>query len=443
LGGSGVLWPALVNGDIDAYVEYSGTLQFELFSKQQPKDFAATLKLMADAGVSATEPFGFNNTYAIGIPEQLAEQRNIVTISDLAKHPDLKYGFTSDFLDRADGWKHLKSEYDLTAEDVSGMDHALAYEAIASGSIHVMDMYSTDAQIKQYNLRTLKDDRSIFPEYRAIIVYRTALIESHPDLIEAFRQMEGQINDDQMVSLNARVIVDKLSEQDAAAEWLSGHIGKGERSFFDRLEEVAPRLLSLTWEHLLMVVLSLLAAAIVAIPLGFLAFSRRKFGQFVLGFTGVLQTIPSIALLVLLIPLFGIGWKPAVVALFLYSLLPIVRSTHDGLKSIDPKLTESAHAIGLNPSSMLRKIQLPLASRSILAGVKIAAVINVGTATLGGFIGAGGYGQLIFSGIRRLDNVQILAGATCAALMAIAAQGMFELAERVVIPKGLRIHVEQ
>ncbi|MEE9311953.1 MAG: glycine betaine ABC transporter substrate-binding protein, partial [Planctomycetota bacterium] len=212
LGGTGVLWTALVNGEIDAYVEYTGTLQFELFAKDGPKNFNETLVLMKKQGVSATAPFGFNNTYAIGIPEELAAERNIKTISDLAKHPDIKYGFTNDFIDREDGWKKLREPYGLSNDNVKGLDHALAYEAIAGGSIHVMDMYSTDAQIKQYNLRTLIDDKSVFPEYKAIIVYRTALEKSHPTLITAFRSLEGQITDSQMVDLNARVIVDKLSE---------------------------------------------------------------------------------------------------------------------------------------------------------------------------------------------------------------------------------------
>ncbi|MDC1142387.1 glycine betaine ABC transporter substrate-binding protein [Planctomycetota bacterium] len=434
------IWVMLTNGEIDAYIEYSGTLQFELFSNEKPASFDATLKLMQAKGVSATQPFGFNNTYAIGIPEKLAAELNIKTISDLAAHPELIYGFTSDFVDRADGWRAVAKTYGLPTDKVSTMDHALAYEAIAAGSIQVMDMYSTDAQIKQYKLRTLIDDRKFFPEYKAIIVYRTELEDTHPALIEAFRELEGQINDTQMVSLNARVIIDKLSEADAAKEWLSGRIGSGERTISERLNENLPALLRLTWEHILMVGLALIAATIIAVPFGFLAYQKRKLGQVVLGITGIFQTIPSIALLVLLIPFFGIGWWPAVVALFLYSLLPIVRSTHDGLKSIDPKMIESAQAIGLKPSVILRRIQFPLASRSILSGVKIAAVISVGTATLGGLIGAGGYGEMIFSGIRRLDNVQIIASASCAALLAIVLQGLFELAERAVIPKGLRIH---
>src|SRR5690606_32224695 len=139
------------------------------------------------------------------------------------------------------------------------------------------------------------------------------------------------------------------------------------------------------------------------------------------------------------IPLVGIGWWPAVIALFLYSLLPIIRNTHAGLSSIDPQLIESADALGLGQRARLRLVELPLAARSILAGVKIAAVINVGTATLGGFIGAGGYGEAIFAGISRQDNVQILSGALPAAALALLVQGLFELAERAVVPKGLRL----
>jgi osmoprotectant transport system permease protein len=197
-------------------------------------------------------------------------------------------------------------------------------------------------------------------------------------------------------------------------------------------------LLSRTTEHVGLVFVSLCAGVLLALPLGVLAHRKPRLGQGVLGVAGVLQTIPSIALLVLLIPLVGIGWWPAVIALFLYSLLPILRNTHAGLASIDPALVESANALGLPPRARLRLIELPLASRAILAGVKTAAVINVGTATLGGFIGAGGYGQTIFAGISRQDNVQILAGAIPAALLAVLMQAAFEIADRVLIPRGLR-----
>jgi osmoprotectant transport system permease protein len=165
---------------------------------------------------------------------------------------------------------------------------------------------------------------------------------------------------------------------------------------------------------------------------------RRRIGQAVLGIAGVLQTIPSLALLVFMIPLLGIGAAPAIVALFLYSLLPIIRNTAAGLAGIPPSIVESAEALGLPAGARLRVVELPMASRSILAGIKTSAVLNVGTATLGALIGAGGYGQPILTGIR-LDHVGlILEGAVPAALLALAVQGLFEGLERWVVPEGLR-----
>jgi osmoprotectant transport system permease protein len=161
--------------------------------------------------------------------------------------------------------------------------------------------------------------------------------------------------------------------------------------------------------------------------------------KIVLGIVGIIQTIPSLALLVFMIPLLGIGGPPAVMALFLYSLLPIVRNTFTGIRDIPKSMIESACALGLPPNTRLRLVELPLASSTILAGIKTSAVINVGTATLGALIGAGGYGQPILTGIR-LDNIgMILEGAVPAALLAVLIQGLFDLAERVVVPKGLRL----
>jgi osmoprotectant transport system permease protein len=142
---------------------------------------------------------------------------------------------------------------------------------------------------------------------------------------------------------------------------------------------------------------------------------------------------------VFMIPLLGIGGRPAIVALFLYSLLPIVRNTYAGLNDIPSSLRESAEALGLTPFARLRLIELPMAARSILAGIKTAAVINVGTATLGALIGAGGYGQPILTGIRRDDVGMILEGAIPAAILALAVQGAFELAERFLVARGLRL----
>jgi len=183
----------------------------------------------------------------------------------------------------------------------------------------------------------------------------------------------------------------------------------------------------------------LLAAILVAVPLGVLAAKRPRLGQPVLAVAGVVQTVPTLALLVFMIPLFGIGTVPAIVALFLYGLLPIVRNTHAGITGIPASVRESAEALGLPPGAILRLVELPLASPLIFAGIQSAPVINVGTATLGALIGAGGLGQPIFTGIRLDDVGLILAGAVPASMLALAVQALFELGARLLVPRGLRV----
>jgi osmoprotectant transport system permease protein len=239
-----------------------------------------------------------------------------------------------------------------------------------------------------------------------------------------------------MIKMNSNVKIKGESEQQVAANFI-------ESSFFIDANVEESNFLNRLWhnakEHLFLVIISLTGAILISIPLGIAAHKKKKFGKIILGFTGVIQTIPSLALLVFMIPLLGIGSWPAISALFLYSLLPIVRNTFTGLEDIPTSIRESAIVLGLSPSEILKKIELPLASRSILAGIKTSAVINVGTATLGALIGAGGYGQPILTGIR-LDKVSlILEGAIPAALLALFVQWLFDLSERVIVPKGLRI----
>lgn len=454
LGGTGVIWKALQAGEIQVYAEYTGTLQRECYATESPADFEATLELMQRDGVVVLARLGFNNTYALGMKETEAERLGIKTISDLIQHPDLKFGFSNEFKDRADGWPGVRQRYNLPHTDVSGMEHKLAYEALNAGKIDLTELYSTDPEIEQYDLRTLQDDLGFFPDYSAVIIARADFVQRHPELIGVLKELDGAINAEQMVAMNASVAVDKNPEAVVARNFLNRlkEVEKGadaptaedirelgKRTLRERINDALADLPRLSFEHLAMVLLSLIAGMVVAIPLGIVAHRRPRLGQLILGGAGIMQTIPSIALLVLLIPLVGIGWWPAVIALFLYSLLPIIRNTHAGLKGIDPALLESADALGLGRLARLRLVEIPLAGRSILAGVKIAAVINVGTATLGGFIGAGGYGEAIFTGISRQDNVQILSGAIPAAVLALILQGMFELAERAVIPRGLRL----
>ena len=436
IGGTRVLWGALLAGEIDVYPEYTGTLRQEILAAEDLNGDAGLGQALAQHGLRMTEPLGFNNTYAIGVTAGLADELGLRTISDLRRHPGLVMGFGNEFMNRADGWPGLRRHYDLPHQDVRGLDHDLAYRGIASGALQVIDLYATDAEIAYYGLRSLRDDRGFFPVYDAVLLYRADLESRAPGALAQLRRLSGSLDADTMAGLNASVKIDRRGEAEVAAEFLHDRFGLQVAS---AAASAWQRLWRHTLEHLALVAVSLTAAIVIAVPLGILAARRPRFGQFVLGVAGILQTIPSLALFVFMIPLLGIGGPPAVMALFLYSLLPIVRNTHVGLTTIPLPVRESAEALGLPAASRLRLIELPLSGPTILAGIKTAAVINVGTATLAALIGAGGYGQPILTGIRLDDMGLILQGAVPAAVLALAVQGLFEAAERVMVPRGLRL----
>lgn len=437
LGGTQVLWSALLRGDIDAYPEYTGTISQEILAGSGVSGEEAIRQVIAERGIRMSQILGFNNTYVIGMKEEVAEQLGIRTISDLRRYPDLRLGFTDEFMARGDGWPTVQAHYNLPQQDVRGLNHDLAYRGLDEGSLHAMELYSTDADIKYYNLRTLEDDLGVFPAYNAVLLYRADLPERAPAVVAALLKLQGLISEAEMVAMNSRAKLGGVEESIIAADFLveKGIIEAPQVA----VESTATRLLRNTRGHLFLVSISLMAAILIALPLGILAARRPQLGQVILGTAGVIQTIPSLALLVFMIPLLGIGEPPAIMAVFLYSLLPIVRNTYTGLHDIPIGIRESAAALGLPPGATLRLVGLPMASRSILAGIKISAVINVGTATLGALIGAGGYGQPILTGIRLDDTGLILQGAIPAAVMALAVQGLFELVERILVPKGLRL----
>ena len=436
LGGTRVLWDALLAGEIDIYPEYTGTLTNEIFSNKSLNNEDQLREELYRLGLEMTETIGFNNTYAIGMLDARATTLGVTKISDLRKHPELSFGFGNEFMERGDGWPSLRAHYQLPHTDVVGLDHDLAYRGLKAGDIDAMDVYTTDAAIAFYRLRVLEDDLRHFPVYNAVLVYRDEWGKKAPTIVRAIDRLEGSITEKEMVRVNSRVKLEGLNESDAAAEFISEHFDiVSETQKINWLES----LLKNTYEHLKLVGISLSAALVVALPLGIISARRRNIGQIILSIVGIIQTIPSLALFVFMIPLVGIGGPPAMLALFLYSLLPIVRNTHAGLTGIPADIIESGRAIGLPSRARLRLIEIPLASATILAGIKTSAVINVGTATLGALIGAGGYGQPILTGIR-LDNIGlILSGAVPAAVLALLVQGAFEVAEKSIVPKGLRI----
>jgi osmoprotectant transport system permease protein len=445
LGGTQIAFSSLKSGQIDAYPEYTGTLALEILEGEQAQTHADMERALARHGIKVSRTLGFNNSYAIGVRRALAHELKLKTISDLGNRQSepavasLKFGFSDEFMNRVDGWPGLLRAYRLP-DRARGLDHNLAYRGIKSGTIHVTDVYTTDPEIAAYDMVTLADDQGYFPKYECLLLYRADLQERAPHVVQAWLRLEGAINQPTMVRLNAQARIGRVSEGRVAGMFLNDK--------FDLDVPVPPddwwrRMLTNlainTRQHLLLVSVSLLAAIVVAVPLGVLAYRVPATRHAILGFTGILQTLPSMAVLMFLLPLLGLGAWPTIAALFLYSLLPIVRNTFAGLAEIPGNLRESATVLGLGPRARLRLVELPMASRSILSGIKTAAVINVGTATIGGLIGAGGYGQPIITGTRLNDMTIIMQGAIPAALMALAVQGLFDLAERFVVPQGLRI----
>ena len=439
LGGTRILWKALIQGDVDIYPDYSGTIIHEILQDQRIENSGKLKSALANYGLLMEDPLGFNNTYALGITPATAEQYQLLSISDLKQHPDLRFGFTNEFMDREDGWPSLRDFYQLPHQTVRGLDHDLAYKGLEAGSIDLIDLYSTDAEIAYYKLHILEDDLKHFPDYHALILYRMELKEQYPQIASLLAQLSGSISNTEMVALNSAVKIDHNTEAEVAQQFLKQKFGvKAEIAS----STIYSRLLQRSKEHLFLVLLSLSAAIMVAIPLGIWGAQKPATGQIILSSVGIIQTIPSLALLVFMIPLLGIGGPPALVALFLYSLLPIVRNTLSGLSDIPLDIRESAVALGLPALARLKLVEIPLATRSILAGIKTSAVINVGTATLGALIGAGGFGQPILTGIRLDDTSLILEGAIPAAVLALLVQGGFDLLERLLLSPGLQISQE-
>lgn len=439
-GSSKLVWEALLTGEIDIYPDYTGTLRFENLQLDKSSNLS---KVLESLGLKMSKSLGFENSYALGMSEAKAKELGIQSISDLKRHQNLRFGFGREFVNRIDGWNALTKHYSLPHKNVTVYEHSLLYGAVESGEIDVIEVYTTESNIERFNIRLLKDDKKnneglpdpFFPGYEAIWVYRPKKIP--PKAMEALFQLEGRISEKQMRRHNGRVTRREQSAPQSAVELLREEFPQKDIKVIE--DSLFTKMLRWTLQHLKLVSISLTLGVLFAIPLGILATKNRFLELIVLGTVGILQTIPSLALLMFFVPLFKQGFIAALVALFLYSLLPIVRNTHAGLKEIPNSLKESAAALGLPAWARLWYVELPLASRSILAGIKTSAVINVGFAALGGFIGAGGFGDPILQGLSRIDMTLILQGAGGAAVLALLVQGLFELIERFLSPKGLRI----
>ena len=465
LGNTGIVQAALASGSIDLYVEYTGTLAREILRLDDPSDAAALARALQQRGLSTSRSLGFNNTYALAMAQEQAARLRINRISDLVAHPGLRFGLTQEFIGRADGWRGLRAHYSLPFDTPRGVDHGLKFGAVTAGQLDVIDVYSTDAAIERHRLRVLVDDRAYFPRYDAVLLYRTGLEQRLPRTHAALVALQGRLDDVTMRRLNARAEIGGERFGAIAATFVAGTgpgdlpSGGSQQAVTDvesaRAASAQPpagaatrRLwhalfdadfLRLSSEHLVLVFASLVLSVLVGIPLGIWCAGSAAARRWVLPVVGLVQTIPSLALLAFLITLYArIGMLPALTALFLYGLLPIVRNTCAGLEAIPQSLRDSAQALGLPRGARLLRVELPLALGAILAGIQTSAVINVGTATIAAFIGAGGYGERIVTGLALNDGTLMLAGALPAAVLALLVQQLFTVLENRLVAPPLR-----
>lgn len=456
LGATEIAFQALRTGAIDVYPEYTGTGLVAVLGEAPggtPTEVfrRVSAEFRGRWGVHWLPPLGFENTYAISVRSQFADSLGLRTLSDLASvSVALTGGFSPDFIGREDGLPGLQARYGLRPAEVRALLQSIKYQALSLGEVDVIDGYSTDGLIARYELTVLEDDRNFFPPYEAAALVSRRLWETRPDAVKALTELSGTLDEAMMRELNRRVEVEGEEVADVARSALAEldliqapalRLLRGdaptELHFGTYMWARRAETLRLTARHMFLVSISLLAAVLVAVPLG-LVLERAKVGaETVIRGIGVLQTIPSIALLAFMIPLLGIGVVPALVALFLYSLFPIVRNTFTGIRDADPSAVDSARSLGMTASQILRHVRLPLATPVIMAGVRTAGVITVGTATLAAFIGAGGLGDPIVAGLALSDIQMILAGAVPAALLSLLVDAVLASVEWRVTPRGV------
>ncbi len=479
LGATEIAFGALREGAIDIYPEYTGTALAAILGEEMQADadgvyrhVAATFRERWDARWLA--PLGFENTYAIAVRRETAAELRLATLSDLAREAGgLRAGFTPDFIGRSDGLPGLRAAYGFDAAEVLPLLQAVKYEALVESGVDVIDGYSTDGLIARYDLVVLEDDRGFFPPYEAAGLVNGDFWRRRPDAIAALSELSGLLEVERVREWNRRaesdgdpvtdiardalvelglVISDggETAEPDPAESAAARAAGRGSTASAESVQTPVVGFVTYMWRnrtdllgharrHIVLVIVSLGAAALLAIPAGLLLVRFAQGAEGVIRGIGVVQTIPSLALLAFMIPALGIGVVPAVVALFLYSLFPILRNTYTGVRDANPAAVDAARALGMTPAQLLRHVRLPLAAPVIMAGLRTAAVINVGTATIAAFIGAGGLGDPIVAGLALSDTRMILSGAIPAAALALLVDGALGIAEKRVAPGGVAV----
>jgi osmoprotectant transport system permease protein len=454
LAGTQVCFEALKSGAIDVYPEYTGTGLVSILGEPAKGGPEQTLNRVRSEflrrwNVWWLSPLGFENSWEIAVPRELAEREHLETISDLARVAKrLHGGFGHEFVGRDDGLLGLQKTYGLEFGSVTHLQQAIQYQAARQRTIDALDVYSTDGRLILYNLKVLKDDRSFFPPYEAAALVRGETLAKHPEVGAVLGLLAGSLSEDAMRGYNLRLQEKHESEVVVARDALRsiGLIVKAGKA--PERASRKPGVLAYFWgarrdlgrltlQHLGLSAAALLLGALVAIPLGLWLERHRRWAETVIRLLGLLQTVPSLALLAFMIPLLGVGAIPAIVALWIYSLFPIVRNTYTGVRDADPKAVEAATALGMTPGQILREVRLPLAAPVVMAGLRTAAVITVGTATLAAFIGAGGLGEPIVTGLQLADSAMILSGAIPAALLALVVDGALGVVEKSLRPAGL------
>jgi len=456
LAGTQVCFEALKTGGIDLYPEYTGTGLVTILGEAPMNEPTAVLNRVRTQFLEKWNlwwiaPLGFDNSYALALRRDRAQALGLRTISDLSRiAPTLKAGFGYEFIKRPDGLPGLQQQYGLQFKEVVGMQQTLKYQATANGDVDLLDVYTTDGRLSVYDFLVLEDDRHFFPPYDATALVRGETLERHPELASVLSLLTNALTPERMrswnllvqeqgqpVTLVAREMLQDLHLLTDSQPLPTSSQHRDSQSLFVYMWNMRATLALRTVEHLGLAGLGLLLGIALAIPLGLILERWRKGAETMIRIIGMSQTIPSIALLAFMIPLFGVGTFPAIMALWIYSLFPILRNTYSGLRDAAPNVVETGRALGMTEWQILRSVRLPLAAPTIMAGIRTSAIWTLGTATLAAFIGAGGLGVPIVAGLQLADVNLILSGALPATILALAVDALLAWVEHGIKPRGL------
>lgn len=458
LGATEVAFAALRRGDIDVYPEYTGTgLRVLLGDSTRAltahETFARVSRATAERyGVGWLPPLGFENTYAIAVTQETSRRLGLRRLSDLGRVGHrLRAGLTPDFIGRADGLPRLQEVTGWLPRETRPLATVLKYVALRTGTIDLIDAYSTDGRLGSDSLVVLDDDVSAFPSYEAALLVSRRLHDRRPDAMAVLAQLSGRLSEAQMRQWNARIELRGAELRVVAAEvldslglpWSGATLARdgsaarpGSKTAQSSLwRDDMPRWLA---RHFVLSFTSLALAVLIGSAFGaWLALAARR-ADLLLRLLGGVQTIPGIALLVMCVPIFGIGAPPTIFALWLYAMLPVVQGVYTGLRYADRATLQASTALGMTAWQQIRDVRLPLAAPALMSALRTASVLTVGGATLGAFVGGGGLGEPIATGLALADQRLVLAGAIPAAVLAIGLDLVLAGVTRWVTPAHLK-----